>query len=344
MAIPTMPGTAHRVVRLAATSLMILTLGSPLGAEPIRLSTDAFGEEAVVEVRDLPPPLNEEAARAALAEILRVESQLDPAAPADEGAVARLNAAAGDGPQAVDGELLRVLARALEFCIWSEGAVGPLGGPIYRLWGLRDDVEALPTPQRLNRAVDAATCDHLPIDGEGRVSLAAGAQVDLWPFATGWAVDRAVAALREHGATNAFVRVAGVRRGLGPGPGGNGWRVLLPVFTGFRRPLGEVWLQDDALAIAHFEDRFLRIGGEFYPPYIDHRSGRPTTGVVAVVVVTDLGLDARALASALFATGSREGRFLAGKIRPVPSVRWLLGTGSGRPLVTDYNWSKLATR
>jgi len=325
--------------------------GAERDAVPVRLATDAFGDEARVEVRDLPEGEAEAAARAALEEVLRLERLLDPYAPEPEpGSVASLNLRSGLAPQPVSQPLLRLLARTRQFCAWSDGANGPLGGRLFELWGLRGEVESRPTPRQLLDATRTSGCERLEIeagedqDDGGAVRLETGSQLDLWPFATGWAVDRAVEILEHHGAGNGLVQVGSVRRGLGPGPGGRGWKVTLPILPGHTTPLGTVWLNDEALAIAHYEDRRIEIAGDPVIPYIDQRTGRPAEGVVAVIALTELAVDARGLATTMFVTGHLKGQFLLGQIEPEPAVRWLLGTGEGRPLITDFNWTETRRR
>ena len=41
----------------------------------------------------------------------------------------------------------------------------------------------------------------------------------------------------------------------------------------------------------------------------------------------------------MFALGPRDGTMLFGSLSPRPSVRWILGTGAGPPVLTDVNWS-----
>lgn len=379
---------------LSPLLLLALTTSAPPAqavpadaAEPIRLSTDAFGHRATVEVRDLPAGENEAAARAALEEVLRLAKLTDPRqapetaepaalsetdsaagsagdaageeslegegkasadteAPAVAGDIATLNARAGSGPQPVSAELLELLIKTQDFCVWSRGAHGPLGGRLRELWGFYEPVEGPPSPTAVGAAVASAACGHLRFDRPNRsIELDAASRLDPSDFAVGWAVDRAVEVLREHGAGNGLVAVGAVRRGFGPGPDGRGWKVLLPIFPGSNKPLGEVWLHDQSLAVAQFEDRRLAVAGEErLSAYLDLRHGEPSDGVVAVIAVTELAVDAQGLATTLFATGNREGQFLLGQLRPSPSVRWLLGDGQGIPLITDYNWGETRTR
>jgi thiamine biosynthesis lipoprotein ApbE len=197
----------------------------------------------------------------------------------------------------------------------------------------------------LAAAVAAARCGGLQLDAATRrVALPAAARLDLRHFELGFAVDRAAEVLREHGASTFFLRLGAVRRGVGPGPQGRGWRVLLPVFRGFRRSMGEFFLRDQALAIARADDGFLAAGGSGYPPYINLTTGDPRTGVQAVLAVTELALDAQGLAASLFILESQRGQYRLGQLKPRPSVRWLLGSGTGPPLITDYNWTALELR
>jgi thiamine biosynthesis lipoprotein len=330
-----------------------MALGGPTSAETVRLSTEAFGRPVRILIRDLSASEAEAAAEAAVEALARVERLADPSAPipprAEEEAqpappanLAALNAAAGEGPLAIDPDLLELISRALSFCTWSDGAQGPLGGRLEEVWGLRQPVAQPPIPDDLRLARASAGCSQVLLDREHALaSLGKGSALSLGNFAPGFAVDRAVEVLREHGVTNALVEVGRLRRALGPGKDGRGWRVSLPVFPGMSEPLDEVWLRDRSLAISHQEDYILRIGERRYAPYFHHRTGRPVEGVLAVAAVAELAVDAQGLAASLFVLGNREGQFRLGRLRPQPSVLWLLGTGEGQPLIADYHWSDI---
>jgi thiamine biosynthesis lipoprotein ApbE len=133
-----------------------------------------------------------------------------------------------------------------------------------------------------------------------------------------------------------------VVRAFGPGPEGAGWPVELPAFPGTEGPL-RLRLRDQAVAVAAAAARPIVVGGDRHAGFLDQRTGRPAEGVVATAAAAELGIDAEALAVAAFVLGSREATFLLGQLRPTPSVLWLLGTGSGRPLMTSHHWSRLAT-
>ena len=177
-----------------------------------------------------------------------------------------------------------------------------------------------------------------------QASLASGAGVDLRHFAAGHAVDLAADRLRAAGAADFWVEHSSIVRAAGAGPDGRGWTYDLPVFAGMSEGLEAVHLRDRALAVVSAHRQRFQFGDLDYPAFLDQRTGRPAGGVVAVLVATNLALDAQALATTMMITGIREGQLRLGAVVPTPAALWLLGDGSGEPLLATYKWSALATR
>ena len=308
-------------------------LACALEAEPacaLRLAGRALDLPAEIEVRDLPDEAAKTAIEAAFAELGRAPLVLR----------ALEEAAATGRPVALDAVTKPLVERALGFCFWSEGVVGPLGGELFRLLGLRAPVTALPTPEALDAATSSARCEHASYDAAAAtLTVASGTRLDFFPFETGWAVDRAVEILRARGAVNLDVVVGNVRRSQGGGLHGAGWRVDPAPAPGADSPVTPFYLRDRAFALVSPGDRPLKIAGDSIVPYVDQRSGRTAGGVAQLYVVAELGADAEALAYAMFALGPGNGTLRLGGLTPRPSILWLLGNGEGPPVTTDYNWS-----
>lgn len=328
---------------LSLSLLLLLGAGAPAPqvqiqassqeVRPVRVAAMAFGRPAEIEVRDLPREAARSAIQAALGEIAEVERLTQPDA---------LNAAAGLGPQTVDARLMPLLVRAQEFCFWSEGAHGPMGRALYEAWGLRGGAAGMPDSGRLERAKSAARCEALRLNpSAGTAELAEGARIDLGGFAEGHAVDRAVEVLRQKGVANGFVQIGVVQRAFGGGADGRGWKVLLPQFPGMNRAAGLFLLRDRAATVLSIEDSPLKLADQALLPYLHQRTGLPAQGVAGVAAVTDLAVDAQALAIAMALTGPREGQLRLGSLRPNPSVLWFLGSGSGAPLQVDHRWGEI---
>lgn len=321
----------RRACGLAALLWAVLPPAAGAAAgEPLRLAGRALDRRAEIEVRDLPRAAAERAIGEAFRELERAREDLR--------AIER-TARPGE-PVTLDGSQAELVRRALGACYWSEGAVGPLGAEVFRLWGLRLPATAFPVPEQMEAAVAAARCDRASLDvATGRLEVAPGSAFDFFPFEIGWAIDRAAERLRAAGATDFWIEVGTIVRAAGGGATGQGWRYEPPTVAGQLEPLSPIFLRDRAVALLRPGDRPLRIAGEVFPPYVDLRRGRPGGPAIAgVFVVSELAVDAQAVGYAMFALGPRDGTMLLGALPTRPSIRWLLGTGEGPPVLTDVNW------
>jgi len=317
---------------LVLASLLVATAPP---ATALQSQGEVFGTPFTLEIRDLDRAAAESAFTEAFAAGARVE--------ADARTLALL--AGGSGDVALSAGALALLERTQAYCVWSEGAVSALGGPLYRLWGLTQRAPGLPTPDKIDAAVVAGRCDHLALDPAGpSARLAAGSEVHLFPFAQGWAADAILDAAAEAGAKNARVRVGVVEKAIGPGPEGHGWPVEAPSVPGAETPLALFFLRDRAVAILSAGDRPISVGGERHPPYLDLSTGRPSDGVLQVLTVAERALDAQAIGYAMFALGARRGQFRLGGLEPAPSVLWQIGGGEGPPLLIESGWWKVPKR
>jgi thiamine biosynthesis lipoprotein len=296
----------------------------------LRASGTAFGETAELEIRALDNTTGEAALGAAWDAMRAVEQELR-----------QMEEQAAGQPFAVAPATSPLFTRARHFCLWSDGATSVLGGAVHRLWGVRTPAAALPTPDELEQAVASARCDRLEFDPKtSRARLAEGSALDFRGFARGWAIDRAVESLKEHGVSNVWVRIGDVARGVGGGPNGRGWPYQLPLFARQLESFGTVLLRGQSIARTDPTARPLAIAGESVLPYFDLRSGRPAAGVSGVVAVSELAGDAEPLAIAMTVLGANAGQIRLSGLKPKPSILWLLGSGdSGAPVLVSANWS-----
>lgn len=327
------------LVIAVATLATWLTGGPSLCAEVVHVEATAFGSPLTIAAEPGPSGPTEPALLAALQEVLELESLTDPAGDAP-GGIGVLNSAPRGSYQDLDPRVAALLARSLTFCEWSNGAHGPLGGNLYALWGLRRTVGSFPSPSIVQKEVDNAACDKLELTEDGqRAALLGSGRLELWGFATGFAVDRAVVVLTEHDLDNGWVELGHIVRAFGPGPEGDGWPMVTSL--GLDNTTERVLLRDRAMALVSFLDGSFDLGGERYAPYLDQRTGRPHPGTLGVAAVSEIALDAQALAVTLFVMPNREGRFRVGVLEPQPAIMWFLGSGKGTPLIAEHRWATL---
>lgn len=321
-------------------AFVLFLVTSGVSAEPIRLSTSIFGESAEVEIRDLPAAAADAAARAALLEMHELAQLFDPESTL-EGSLGTLNTHVGESRE-LDDRVARALVRSVNYCLWSNGAHGPLAGDVYGLWS--DPEQLVPDPEELRQALAGAECNRLNLRGNPTAekdvwaAIAEGTRVELLGLDKGFAIDRAFEVLTEHGVENAWVEIGNVMRASGGGPEGKGWPRTIPSVQGVKEAPEEILLRDQSMAITG-----VGASGEEGIRWIDLRTGVPAHGVIQVVVVARPAFDAQALATIMHITGLREGQRQLGALEPRPSVRWFLG-GSAQakePLESTYRWSEV---
>lgn len=322
---------ARRFVSVVLLAVLPVSIPTVVSAqEPVRMAMEAFGSDAQIEVRDLPREAAEAAIQAALAEIYEIERLTDTKTAAPGGLHGAEVRAGTEVP--VDPRMAELMVRAVQYCLWSSGVFSPLGGRVEELWLQRDRGGEGPQPQDLRDAVRSASCDGPAVSvTPPRLKVPVGSRLTTFGIGRGFAVDRAIAVLLEHGVGNGFVEIGHVVRGIGGGPDGNGWLVVVPGVAKTRHPLDQIWLRNQSLAVIRKGER----------RRLDHRKGVSGLGVVQVAAVSELAVDTEVLTHALYVTGLPDGQRLLGTLSPKPSIFWLLGNGVGVPLESQYRWSGL---
>ena len=222
-------------------------------------------------------------------------------------ALSRLNRA----PAGTWGELgiegAAVVAAALEVAARSGGAFDPTVLPLVRLWGFRGAaVSAPPDSAALDRTVRLVNHAAVTVDTvRGRVRLERpGMALDLGGIAKGYAIDRALAAARQAGATGVTFDLGGNLAVSGEGPA----RAVGVIDPAVPDQLAlTVSMSGGAVATSGQYERFTLIGGRRYGHLIDPRSGRPVPFGTSFTVVTGSALWADALATAATVLGPVEG-------------------------------------
>ncbi len=222
-----------------------------------------------------------EAGYAAIATVHRLMSAHEP-----DSDLSRVNRFAHRDPVEVDGWMALVLERALFWAKESEGAFDSV-----RAGKAAIESAYLPLHQGQPQA-EAAHWSWLELQGRSVRLLKPGC-IDLGGIAKGFAVDKAIDALRRAGVDRGFVNAGGDMAGFGPRP----WSVQVadPVTRSARIELA---LDDGALATSAILE-----GGWAHLPRADRRWFSAT-------VRARYAMDADALSKILFSGSSRIGHCL----------------------------------
>ena len=234
----------------------------------------------------------------AFAAIARVDRQMSIHRPDSQ--LARVNAAAGVSAVPVDRDVIDVVERALEGARSTSGLYDPTILPLMRLYGFYDSKRsAFPSDREIAGALHVTGYHVVTVDrGAGTLGLTRrGAALDLGSIGKGWALDRAVDALRAAGIGSALVDVGGNVYAMGTpdaggaaGPAGEGWviGVAHPVTGAVVR---RFVLRDEAIATSGNAEQTHRLGAAVVGHLLDARRGRPADGPLSATVRARTGVD-----------------------------------------------------
>jgi thiamine biosynthesis lipoprotein len=223
--------------------------------------------------------LAERAARAAIAEIQRIEAKYSRYRP--ESVLSRINAAAGRDRVEIDEETRSLLGYA-DAC-WREsgGLFDATSGVLRRAW--RFDSKRVPADEELRALLRSVGWRRVSIDDAG-IRMDEGMELDFGGFGKEYAVDRAALCLGEKGIRSALVSLAGDLTILGPQPDGSPWRV------GIQHPrkpgalIAQVPVFSGAIATSGDYERFIEVDGVRHCHVLDPRTGRSARGFQSVTV------------------------------------------------------------
>jgi thiamine biosynthesis lipoprotein len=216
-----------------------------------------------------------------------------------------VNRAAGGAPVGVDADVIEVVERACAVAARSGGAYDPTVLPLMNLWGFYRARESYPGDREISAALERVGYAGVTADrAAGTLALGRpGMGLDLGSIGKGWALDRAVDALREHGIRHAMVDVGGNVYGLGvPSDDAEGWSigVIHPVSHAVERVFV---LRDAAVATSGNTEQFRVLSGTRVGHLFDARRGRPAEGHLLASVEAATGTESDVLSTAAFLLG-----------------------------------------
>lgn len=196
-------------------------------------------------------------------------------------------------------------ARALEQA--SLGYFNPALGRLVQLWGLHSEFapEGPPPPEEEIKALVAQqpSAAAITIEGVRIDNTNAAVQLDLGGFAKGYALDQAMASLKQLGIEHAIVNAGGDLNVIGR-------HRERPWHIGIRHPrqrdtvIASLDVHDgEAVYTSGDYERYYEYEGKRYHHILDPRSGYPAQHTMSVTVVDTDGARADAAATALFIAG-----------------------------------------
>lgn len=294
----------------------------------------AFGTEVSIVANHADPDTARRAAAAALAELLQVDRLMSLYRP--DSPLCRLNR---EGVlRDPHPYLVEVFEAARRFSKKTGGAFDATVQPFWRVYSDAARAGRWPDEAAIASARESVDWRRVEVSPAAIRFSRPGTAVTLNGIAQGYAADRALAALRQHGIEHALVN-AGELASAGTRDDGKPWQ------TGIQHPR----VEDAYLATAALAGRCLATSGDYATKFsddfranhlFDPSTGRSPEHFASVSVVAATAAEADALATAVFVLGPERGLAL---IRKTPGADALLVTKDLRVTATAGFPQNLAT-
>jgi FAD:protein FMN transferase len=241
----------------------------------------------------------------------------------DESEVGRANLQAAVRPVGIGAGTAEVVAHALRWAETSDGAFDPTIGAAIRLWDVGHR-QAPPAAAEVGRHV-GGLYRSLELGRSGGQDVVVyhdpGIALDLGGIAKGYGVDRAVAALREWGVTDALVNVGGDLYAMGRSATGDAWEVGVRDPDDARKLVARFHMSDRAVATSGDYQQYFEHGGQRYHHLLDPRTGAPRRSRVrSVTVAADHCMTADAAGTAVFGMDRSSAERLIAAVDPGATV------------------------
>jgi thiamine biosynthesis lipoprotein len=275
-----------------------------------------------------------------LAEFVRVDNSMSDYKAESE--LSLVNNRADKEAVKVSEGLSEVLEKSIEFSKKTGGAFDITVGPLVDLYHRAEEEGVKPSEEEISIAKSKVGFEKLKLDKEKRtVRFAAGGmRLDLGGIAKGYAIDRAIEAIRRRGGMGAMADIGGDIRCFGMAPPGRERWVI-----GLQEP-GEqaggviegrlsltLELTDVAVATSGDYRRFAVIEGEKFSHIIDARSGAGSNKLRSVTIIAKNALEADALATAVSVMGIEAGLELIENTPETEAI--LIPSATGGKIITS---------
>lgn len=272
-------------------------------------------------------------------EIDRLDALLSNYQPSSE--LSRLNRLAGTQTLTTDDETMRFLEASRHWSSVSDGAFDITVGRLMKLWGFYQHQGRIPAAAELSAARTDTGWDNLQLDPTARTVrfTAPGVELDPGGIGKGFAVDAAVALLREDHVHAAMISAGGsTLYAIGAPPGEPGWKIVIPGPLPLADTLSTVWLRDTSLSSADCSQKHFVVDGHLYCHILDPRTLRPVEGRVQVTIVDPSATASDALSNVLFVLAPEQSFAVLAKHAPQASALVVSSDGTTTHCAL-YHWN-----
>lgn len=224
----------------------------------------------------------------------------------DDSEISQINTKAATKPVQIGDELFGLIQRSLRLSEQTQGAFDITYASAGNLYDYREEVR--PSQTELANVVPKIDYQYVKIDPQANtVSFdVEGVRIDLGGIAKGYAVERGVQILREHGIESGIVTAGGDSRILGQRRG-RPWNVGIRDPRNRQEVVAMLPLADEAISTSGDYERFFDEDGVRYHHILNPSTGESASEVRSVTIVGPDAVMTDGLSTSVFVMGVTKG-------------------------------------
>jgi thiamine biosynthesis lipoprotein len=257
---------------------------------------------------------------AAYAEIERIEAVISEWRETSK--VSAINRNAGIAPVEVPQELLNLIRRSLRVSVLTDGAFDITFNTVGRLWNFKSHTSPIPDDASIKAALTDIGYRHVVLDEAKRTVFLdrKGTQIGFGAIGKGYAANRAVFILKEHGVSGGVVNAGGDLVIFGTQENGAPWRIGIANPLDRDKVFAYLDTTEQAVVTSGDYENYIEVDGKRYSHILDPRTGYPAAELRSVTIVCPDGELADALATGVSVLGLEAGMKLVNRLRGVEAM------------------------
>ena len=252
----------------------------------------------------------------------------------DDSDVVRMNKNAGITPVPVSQDTIAVLREAAEAAALTRGKFDITFGALSDIWRFDHDQDnVVPDRQLIETRLTRIDYRAVQIDATARTAFITrpNMRIHLGGIGKGYAIDRAIALLRERGFADFMIQSGGDLYVAGTN-GGTPWKLGIADPRGTHDPFATLQITNGTFSTSGDYERFFMKNGKRYHHLLDPDFGEPARGCRSVTIVANRAVIADVLSTGVFIMGPDEGMKL---IEQLADVEGVIVTGDNEVLVSS---------
>ncbi len=314
------------VLNRALARALLLFLGtlclypSAVSAATVRDKRGAMGTKFEISAVHSDPKRGQEAIDAAYAEIERIEAVISEWRESSK--VSEINRNAGIEPVEVSQELFDLIKRSIRVSKLTGGAFDISFLSVGRLWNFKSHDSPIPDDESIRLAMQDVGYQHIVLDEKRRSVFLdrKGTKIGFGGIGQGYGAYRAVAVLKEYGATGGVVNASGDIVVFGKQEDGKLWRIGIGNPLDRDKVFAYLDVTDQAVVTSGDYENYIEFRGTRYSHIIDPRTGYPARELRSVTIVCPNVELADALATGVSVLGVDAGLELVNRLRGVEAM------------------------